>query len=150
MDPTVPTFDERWAQLLGLPQPEAPGAALPFASGAAALPMPAAPAAPVPVPVARPPDASIGQTLEPDAAAASAAVAPAAAPATSTTPTASGNNALIGALRGVSAPAAPVAQKIATPHAPVQRPIQGGELVNMLAALGMGPRDVFQLPKIRS
>lgn len=53
------------------------------------------------------------------------------------------------ALRGVQAPAAPRVQTVATPHAPPIRPIQSGQLVNMLAALGVGPRDALQLPTLR-
>lgn len=57
---------------------------------------------------------------------------------------------ILNSLRGVTAPAAPVAQKVGTPHAPQLRPIQGGELVNMLAAMGMGPRDIWTPPRIRT
>lgn len=69
-----------------------------------------------------------------------------------TPPAPTGGNAagMLNALRGVQAAAAPTAQKVATPNAPVQRPIQGGELVNMLAAMGLGPRDVWTPPRIRT
>lgn len=58
-------------------------------------------------------------------------------------------NRLLATLRGVQAPAAPVAQKVGTPHPPQMRPIQGGGLVNLLASLGIGPRDVYQTPRIQ-
>ena len=53
-------------------------------------------------------------------------------------------NALANALRGVQAPAPPVAQKIATPHAPALAKIQGNQLASLLASLGVAP----QLPKL--
>lgn len=61
-----------------------------------------------------------------------------------------GSSNILNSLRGVTAPAAPTAQKVSTPHAPQVRPIQGGELVNMLAAMGMGPRDIWTPPRIRT
>lgn len=145
-DPANPSFDERWAQLLGLPAPQSP--ALPVAAtNSLSLPQ-------VPMPTPRPP--GLGESLDPVAAAPAApdvsAVAPAAAQAAAPTTAAAGavpTNALANALRGVQAMKPPEPQRVATPHPPAQRPIQGGELVNMLAALGMGPRDVFSLPKLR-
>jgi hypothetical protein len=47
------------------------------------------------------------------------------------------------AFQGVTAPAAPTAQTIRTPPPPhAARPIQGGQLINMLASLGMRPGDL--------
>ena len=123
-----------------------------------ALPPPAVP------PPAAPGGATLGSTLEPalagqvDVANAGATIPANAAPTSGLMPTGtpqapSGGTAqtqgLLGALRGVQAPKPPEAQKVSTPHPPQQRPIQGGELINMLAAMGIGPRDVWTPPRIK-
>ena len=55
------------------------------------------------------------------------------------------DSALLALLRGISAPAAPVAQKIDSPRLPTTHAIQAGQLANLLASLGIGPS---QLPKL--
>jgi hypothetical protein len=46
-------------------------------------------------------------------------------------------------LRGVTAPPAPQAQRVATPHAPQTRPIgSGNDVIQMLIGLGLGPKDI--------
>jgi hypothetical protein len=49
------------------------------------------------------------------------------------------------ALRGVVAPPRPDVVKPASPHPPAIRPIQGGELINLMASLGIAPKDVPSL-----
>lgn len=49
------------------------------------------------------------------------------------------------ALRGVVAPPRPDVVKPSTPHLPNLRPIAGGELINLLASLGISPKDVPSL-----
>lgn len=78
---------------------------------------PAAPSGGVPVPTPRPPGAPTG------------------------TP-AGQSNALLNSLKGVQMPAAPVAQKVSTPHAPALRPVQGGGLLELLNALNIGAQGV--------
>lgn len=65
-------------------------------------------------------------------------------------PAARPGGALLDALRGIKAPEAPQAQRVATPHAPAQRAIgSGNELVQLLMSLGIGPKDIpggFRMP----
>lgn len=117
---------------------------------------PAAPIAPAaayaPVAPAAPPDPGYPWSqgsVAPTASMATDMAPP--SPAPPPTPAASvGGNSILNSLRGVTAPAAPQAQKVGTPHTPQLRPIQGGELVNMLAAMGLGPRDIWTPPRIRT
>jgi hypothetical protein len=55
---------------------------------------------------------------------------------------------LVDALRGVSAPRAPDVVKPGTPHLPPLRPIEGGQLIGLMASLGIQPKDLFQLPTL--
>jgi hypothetical protein len=61
-----------------------------------------------------------------------------------------GSDALLKALRGVQAPAAPVAQKVSTPSLPPLRPIQGGGYLDMLLSLGLGQQQAQQGLKLPS
>ena len=65
----------------------------------------------------------------------------AAAPVAPAAPTTS-EDRILKALRGVSAPPAPIAQKVDTPKAPVPHPMQ---IANMLALLGIPPTALPRL-----
>lgn len=56
----------------------------------------------------------------------------------------------LNALKGVVAPAAPQAQKVSTPHAPPMAKLQGGNVAELLAALGIGPQQAFPGLKLPS
>ena len=49
------------------------------------------------------------------------------------------------ALRGVTAPKPPAVQDVRTPAAPQTQPIKGGEFLNLLASLGVGPQELMRL-----
>jgi hypothetical protein len=49
---------------------------------------------------------------------------------------------LIEGLRGLAQPARPDVVKTSTPHLPPLRPIQGGELIQLMTSLGIGPKDI--------
>lgn len=54
------------------------------------------------------------------------------------------------ALKGVVAPQAPQAQKVGTPHAPTLGKLQGGNVAELLAQLGIGPQQAFPGLKLPS
>ena len=78
-------------------------------------------------------------TAAPPSGAPTAPTAPAAAPAAAPEKP---EDRILKALRGVSAPPAPVAQKVDTPKTPVPHPIQ---IANMLALLGIPPTALPRL-----
>lgn len=99
------------------------------------------PAGPVP---------SLGQSLEP-----APQGVPLPKPRPADAPTAAQANAQQGAgllktLQGVQMPKPPEAQKVATPHLPTLRPIQGGGIFDLLASLGMGPQQALPGLKLPS
>lgn len=53
-----------------------------------------------------------------------------------------GGNKLLEALKGVAAPRPPDVVKPSTPHLPPLRPIEGGGLIQLMASLGISPKDV--------
>lgn len=53
-----------------------------------------------------------------------------------------GGNKLLEALKGAAAPRPPDVVKPSTPHLPPLRPIEGGGLVQLMASLGISPKDV--------
>jgi hypothetical protein len=77
---------------------------------------------------------SLGASLEPQVAGATGA-AQAAAPATAAAAAAKGNP-ILDSLRGVTAPKPPDVVKPSTPAAPQLRPIQAGQLFQLLNELG--------------
>lgn len=93
-----------------------------------------------------PQPASLGAALEPQVPMPRPRpeMAPGAAPA------AGGGDALLKTLQGVKAPAAPTPQRVATPNAPVLRPIQSGGFMDLLASLGIGPQQALPGLKLPS
>jgi hypothetical protein len=57
---------------------------------------------------------------------------------------------LLNSLKGVVAPPPPVAQKVGTPHAPTMAKLQGGNVAELLASLGIGPQQAFPGLKLPS
>lgn len=53
-----------------------------------------------------------------------------------------GPNKLVEALKGAAAPRPPDVVKPSTPHLPPLRPIEGGGLVQLMASLGISPKDI--------
>lgn len=51
-------------------------------------------------------------------------------------------NKLVDALRGIAAPPRPDVVKPSTPHLPPLRSIEGGGLIQLMASLGISPKDV--------
>jgi hypothetical protein len=60
-------------------------------------------------------------------------------------PFAGTGNKFLDALRGVQAPAPPKVQTVGTPNLPPLRPIDQGELVKLLASLGIGPQQAMSM-----
>lgn len=134
-----------------LPATQAPPSIMALGMGAGgALPTPQA-APPVPMPAAGP--NSLGAALEPNPTgygtnpwSSGGVLAPGAGGAAKP----GGGDALLKTLRGVQAPAAPVPQKVSTPHAPQVAKIQGGALADLLASLGIGPQQALPGLKLPS
>lgn len=59
-------------------------------------------------------------------------------------------SAMLSALKGVVPPQAPQAQKVSTPHAPPMAKMTGGNVAELLAALGIGPQQAFPGLKLPS
>ena len=57
-------------------------------------------------------------------------------------------NKIMAAIRGLKAPEAPVAQKVATPHIYAPHPIQVQPLLHTLMALGITPTQLPQLGRL--
>lgn len=105
------------------------------------------------VPVSAP--ASLGASLEPQVPMPQPrpAEAPGGANANANAAEQAGNankSAMLSALKGVVAPAAPQAQKVSTPHAPAMAKLAGGNVAELLAALGIGPQQAFPGLKLPS
>jgi hypothetical protein len=143
--PLADTFDQRFA-----------GAPMTPTVAAQAQPVPLPPPAPMNVPPAAAQAPSLGESISggsggPGGQPLDISTQGPGSPGPAGTP---GFGQKLGSLaqglRGVTAPAAPVAQRVATPHAPVARPIgSGNELVSLLMSLGIGPKDIvpgFRLP----
>jgi hypothetical protein len=75
---------------------------------------------------------------------------PAEAPAATTNPTAVNVKGMTDALKGVIAPPAPSSQKVGTPHPPAMGKLQGGNVAELLASLGIGPQQAFPGLKLPS
>jgi hypothetical protein len=56
-----------------------------------------------------------------------------------------GGKSIMDALRGVKTPPPPEAQSVRTPSQPQLAPIKGGEFINLLASLGVGPQELMRL-----
>jgi hypothetical protein len=72
----------------------------------------------------------------------STAGAPGAAPAAPGAGAPGGQNRLLETLKGLAAPRPPDVVKPSTPHLPPLRPIEGGGLIQLMASLGIAPKDV--------
>lgn len=88
---------------------------------------------------------TLGAALEPPPITSPDAAIPIPRPRPADAPTATQastqpSDALLKSLRGVTPPAPPQAQKVATPHLPALRPIQGGQYLDLLASLGVNPQ----------
>jgi hypothetical protein len=88
---------------------------------------------------------SLGQSLEPSAAA--GVPLPTPRPADAPKAPASGD-ALLKSLQGVKAPAAPTPQRVGTPHMAPLRPIQSGGFFDLMASLGIGPQQAMSGMKL--
>lgn len=93
---------------------------------------------------------SLGAALTPGGGVPLPQPRPADAPGATPVPAAGGSDALLKSLRGVTAPAAPTPQKVSTPHAPQLGKIQGGQLFDLLASLGIGPQQALPGLKLPS
>lgn len=154
--PIAPTVPQPTTVPTGL-TPPAPGST-PMAAPLMIPPGPVAP--PQPPPLVQPgmptiaSPVSLGQSLEPNVPmpmprpteAPGGTYAAGGGPQTS----GGGPSKLLETLRGVKAPDAPVPQKVSTPNLPPLRPIQGGQLFDMLAQLGIGPQQAFPGLKLPS
>lgn len=135
-----------------MPKPVEPYMTDPLATGAPPAP------APVPMPMPRPElaqPASLGAVLDPTAGVPLPRPRPAEAGPGAVTPPLKDfelakAKGITDALKGVVAPPAPQAQKVSTPHAPAMAKLQGGNVAELLAQLGIGPQQAFPGLKLPS